>query len=131
MSFRDPRVLAWEARLKQVFDVIDHELEDAHGDRYPLHPVRAARGETENPASDGLFEIGAAFTTGYGSEKGRGYVVSARISTLSRIPSDIQEKLNAYVAERLSTLLPEYFPGQELRVERDGPVFKIVGDLAL
>jgi hypothetical protein len=27
--------------------------------------------------------------------------------------------------------LPEAFPGRELSVERDGPVFKIFGDLSI
>lgn len=131
MSLRDPRVLAWEARLKEVFDVIDHELEERYGDRYPLHPARPKHGETSNPSASGLFEIGAAFSAGYGSRHGRGYIVDARISTLVHVPDDIREKMNGAVAQRLSELLPETFPGQDLRVERDGPVFKIVGDFAL
>jgi len=131
MSYRDPNVLAWEARLKEVFDRIDHELEMRFGDRYPLHPARPKDGETLNPSASGLFDIGAAFSAGYGSHHGRGYIVEARISTLVHVPDDIREKLNVAVAKRLGELLPETFPGQDLRVERDGPVFKIVGDLTL
>jgi hypothetical protein len=131
MSLRDARVLAWEARLKDVFDRIDHELEEKYGDRLPLHPMRPVHGETANPAASGLFEIGAAFSAGYGSQLGRGYIVSARLATLTTVAPETREQLASYVADRLRALLPEAFPGQDLRVERDGRVFKIVGDLGL
>lgn len=128
---RHPLVIAWEEKLKLVFDEIDHELEERYGDRYPLHPNRPARGETANPEDDGLFNVGASFTAGYGSQHGRGYIVSARMVTLARVPPEIQEMLETKVADMLRERLPSIFPGRDLRVERDGHVFKIAGDLSV
>lgn len=130
MSFRDPRVLAWEETLKRVFDEIDHQLEDQYGGTYPLHPARAARGKTANPESDGLFNIGASFSPGYGSRSGRGYVVDARMATPAAVPEHVILAIEEDVAARLRVLLPEHFPGRNLEVVRDGHVFKITGDLS-
>lgn len=128
---RHPLVIAWEEKLKRVFDEIDHELEERYGDRYPLHPNRPTRGETANPEDDGLFNVGASFTAGYGSQRGRGYVVSVRMVTLARVPADVQEQMENEVAVMLRERLPSIFPGRDLRVERDGHVFKITGDLSV
>lgn len=128
---RHPRAVAWEEKLKEVFDDIDHELEDAYGDRYNLHPSRPTRGETGNPESDGLFNVGASFSAGYGSEHGRGYVISVRMVTLDRVPPGFQEEIEDRVVAMLRDRLPAHFPGRDLRVERDGHVFKITGDLSL
>lgn len=128
---RHPLVIAWEEKLKRVFDEIDHELENRYGDRYPLHPNRPTRGETANPEDDGLFNVGASFTAGYGSQRGRGYVVSVRMVTLARVPADVQEQMENEVAVMLRERLPSIFPGRDLRVERDGHVFKITGDLSV
>ena len=131
MSFRDPRVSAWEMKLESIFDEIDHDMEDRYGDEYPLHPSRPERGATNNPSADGLFDLGAAFSAGFGSQHGRGYTVSIRLSTLARIPPDILEKIEQEVVELLHEKLPGAFPGRDLRVERDGHSFKIIGDLSL
>lgn len=131
MSFRDPRVSAWEKRLQRVFDDIDHIMEDRYGDRYPLHPSRPERGETSNPSADGLFDLGAAFSAGYGSEHGRGYLVSIRLSTRARIPADVMEQIEQEVVGLLHEKLPVAFPNRTLQVERDGHSFKIIGDLSL
>lgn len=128
---RHPLVIAWEEKLKRVFDEIDHELEERYGDRYPLHPNRPTRGETANPEDDGLFNVGASFTAGYGSQRGRGYVVSVRMVTLARVPADVQEQMENEVAVMLRERLPSIFPGRDLRVDRDGHVFKITGDLSV
>jgi hypothetical protein len=131
MSARHPSVLVWEDKLKQAFDEIDAELEEQYGDRYPLHPNRPPLGTTANPEDDGLFNVGASFTAGYGSEHGRGYVINVRMATLVRVPPDVQEVMEVQVAEMLRARLPSFFPGRELRVERDGHVFKITGDLSV
>lgn len=131
MSLRHPRVIAWEAKLKRIFDQIDQTLEDRYGRRYPLHPARPPRGSTSNPEADGLFNIGASFTPGFGSKSGRGYVVDVRMMTLAGVPRDVQEKMEDEVAELLRSMLPEHFPGRDLRVARDGHVFKITGDLRI
>lgn len=131
MSFRDARVTAFEARLKTVFDRIDADLEARYGNRYPLHPARPAEGRTGNPEMDGLFNVGAAFSAGYGSQHGPGYVVNVRMVTLREVPPEVQEQMEREVAEHLRRLLPEAFPGRILHVDRDGHVFKIHGDLSL
>lgn len=131
MSYRDPRVTEWEARLKAVFDRIDHELEDRYGGRYRLHPARAPRGSTGNPESDGLIDVGAAFTAGYGSKHGQGYVVDIRLASLVRAPAAVKAEMENLVEQRLREWLPAAFPERALRVTRDGHKLKIVGDLSL
>jgi len=128
---RHPKVIAWEESLKRIFDQIDDALEEKYNQRFQLFPSRPRRGATANPESDGLFNIGASFTPGYGSASGRGYVVEVRMLTLENVPPDIQEKMQNEVADRLRQSLPEVFPGRDLRVVRDGHIFKITGDLSL
>lgn len=128
---RHPKAMEWESKLKDVFDRIDHKLEDKYGKTYPLHPTRQPSGTTANPEFDGLFNIGAAFSAGYGSEYGHGYVVDVRMATLSKVPDDVMNRIREEVVEELKRELPHAFPGRDLRVERDGSVFKIVGDLEL
>lgn len=128
---RHARAVAWEGQLKQVFDRIDHALEDKYGHLYPLHPSRPDRGDTSNPESDGLFNVGASFTAGYGSEHGPGYVVEVVISTLQRVPRDVEERIDEEVVTLLREELTKQFPGRTLHVSRDGQVYKIHGDLSL
>jgi len=122
--------MAWEKKLEEVFDQIDHLMEDRYGDRYPLHPSRPERGATSQPSADGLFDLGAAFSAGFGSVHGRGYVISVRLSTLARVPADVMETIEQEVLALLQEKLPTAFPCRDLRIERDGHSFKIVGDLA-
>ena len=103
----ETRLERWEARLKQVFDEINDELEASHGHRARRHPNRPPHGATSNREDDGLFDLGAAFTVGIGSQ------------------------FEADVARRLQEKLPAAFPGVVLHVDRDGPVYKIHGDLSL
>ncbi len=128
---RHPLTEAWEDRLRRVFDRIDDYLEDRYGGKYPLHPARPPRGTTASKEQDGLFNVGASFTAGYGSQHGPGYVVEVRMVTLSRVPYFLRQKIEEEVAELLRRELPKEFPGRELRVECDGPVYKIYGDLRL
>ena len=129
------RLERWEARLKTVFDEIDAALEAQTtregGMGYRRHPVRLPAGVTSNPEDDGLFEVGASFTAGVGSERGPGYVLKARIATLEDIEPAVQERLEAAVVQLLREKLPKAFPGKGLEVVRDGEVWKIVGDLGL
>lgn len=131
MSIRHPKAIKWERTLKEIFDNIDHELESRYRARYPLHPVRPKRGKTANPAQDGLFSLGADFSPGFGSEQGSGYIVRMRIATLSDVPDSVIEEIEDFVVTRLRSELPKAFPNRTLKVTRDGPVFKIHGDLSL
>jgi len=126
-----PSLIAWEKKLKAVLDKLDHELEDKYGDRYPLHPARPGRGSTANPAHDGLFDITANFTLGSGSDIGRGYVVDIHMPTLTDIPRKICSEIENHAVHQLRKLLPHHFPGKNLRVDLDGDVIKIHGDLSL
>jgi hypothetical protein len=128
---RHPKVEQWESRLRRVFDRIDDYLEQRYGDRYPLHPARPRRGETSSRAQDGLFNVGASFSAGFGSELGAGYVVEVRLATLERVPTHIREQIEEEVADLLRQELPKAFPERHMRVDRDGPVLKIYGDLRL
>ena len=49
--------------------------------------------------------------------------------TLSRVPRYIREQIEEEAVQRLREELPKEFPDRELQVERDGPVYKIHGDL--
>lgn len=128
---RHPKAVAWKRKLNEVFDRIDAELEAAYGDRYPLHPARAGKGKTSNPEHDGLFNVGTAFSAGYGSRHGAGYVVRLRVATLAHVPKPVLEEIEDVVVERLREELPEVFPGRDLKVTRDGPVFRIHGNRSL
>ncbi len=131
MSLRHSKAMEWEELLRRVFDRIDEELEMKYGAQFPLHPARPPSGATASREHDGLFDIGAAFTPGYGSTYGRGYIVEVRMATLANVPADIIEQIEREVVERLRHELPKAFPERHLRIERDGHTFKIIGDLSL
>ena len=128
---RHPRAHEFETKLKRLFDTIDDELEEEYGGRYRLHPSRPERGRTSNKAHDGLFNLGATFTPGYGSKLGRGYIVQVDLVTLENVPSDVRSSIEERVADLVNAKLPYYFPHRRLRVDRDRSTFKIHGDLRL
>lgn len=128
---RHHKAMQWEKKLKTVFDEIDRELETQYGDRWPLHPSRPKEGTTSNPEHDGLFNVGAAFSSGIGSQHGPGYTVEIRISTLKNIPANTRAKIKAQVFQALEQKLPAAFPGKELNVSDDKGVIRIHGDLSL
>jgi len=128
---RHPMVEQWETRLRRVFDRIDEHLEREYGRKLPLHPARAPHGSTSSRAHDGLFNVGASYTAGFGSSRGPGYVVEVRMVTLSRVPQYLRDRIEQQVVALLREELPREFPDRELAVERDGAVFKIFGDLRL
>ena len=127
----NPNMEEWEQTLKKIFDIIDDHLEDKYGYLYPLHPARPQRGRTSNKSSDGLFNIGAAFSAGYGSSYGRGWVVDVTMVTLSRVPAKIKQQIYFNVTEELKRLLKESYPDRDIKIEKDGNVFKIFGELGL
>lgn len=126
-----PSLTRFSDQMKALFDSVDDELEVRYGDRYPLHPNRPKRGTTANSAADGLFNVGAYFTPGYGSEYGRGYVVDVEMATLASVPADVREEIEEEVVRMVRERLPKYFPERRLDVERDGRLYKILGDLGL
>lgn len=128
---RHPRALAFEQKLKEVFDQLDHELEARYGNRYTLHPARPPRHETGNPETDGLINVGAAFSPGFGSRFGEGYTVELRLVTLDPVDPALLQEIEDQVVHRLRELLPGAFPDRVLRVDRDAHVIKIFGDLSL
>jgi hypothetical protein len=130
-QMRHPETMKWEKKLKEIFDEIDDYLENKYGSEYALHPARAPRGTTANKEHDGLFNIGASFSTGLGSEYGPGYVLEIRLVTLSHVPEHVRDRIEEEVVEILKDKLQGKFPGKSLRVVRDKNVYKIYGDLSL
>jgi hypothetical protein len=78
-----------------------------------------------------LFNVGATFSAGYGSEYGKGYVVEIDMVTLTYVPDDVSSKIEIEVLEMIRDRLPKYFPERNLKVRKDGNVIKIFGDLSL
>lgn len=128
---RHPKALSWEAKLKAIFDRIDADLEARYGGHFHLRANRPAAGETANPEHDGLFNVGASFTAGFGSKLGRGYLVEMQMATTSRVTDAVRESILDEVAQRLREALPEAFPGKALQISREGSTYKIHGDLSL
>ncbi|MEE9368553.1 MAG: hypothetical protein V3V05_06770 [Pontiella sp.] len=116
--------------MKSVFDEIDEELERQYRDLFPLHPVRAQEGTTSNPEMDGLFNVGASYSPGFGSRYGPGYVVDIRLSTLNKIPRALKTELRHVVHEKLIEKLPKTFLGKQLQVDKERRHLRIHGDLS-
>lgn len=125
------KVRQFDNKLKKIFDLIDDYLENNYGNKYRLHPNRPKRGATANKASDGLFNVGASFSAGYGSVYGRGYVVDVDIATLDNVPESVQQQIEKDVVDLLKEIIPGHFPGQDIKINRDGGVLKIYGELIL
>lgn len=126
-----PKTAAWDARLKAMFDEIDHELEDRYHGRWKLRRNRPERGQTANPESDGLFNVGVFFTAGYGSRLGRGYLLEIILATEESVSPEAREAVEAHALALLRQKLPRHFPERKLSVDRDGSMYKIHGDLSL
>jgi len=127
-----PRGLdAWEDALQRVLSSVDRELESRHGGKWPLHPARPAAGVAANPQYDGLFRVTAAFTAGFGSKIGPGYVLRAEIATLSPVLQADREAIEEEAVALVRKGLAREFPGKDLAVDKDGDVWKIHGDLSL
>jgi hypothetical protein len=129
--YTHPKLIAFSGTLEDMFREVDEELEELWGESFPRHPNRPARGQTYNPGMDGLFNIAPDFTAGYGSQKGRGYIISVKVATLEKVSPAEREYLMALVSGLVQRKLPRFFPDRRLEIVRDGPVFKIVGDFSL
>lgn len=121
----------FEFALDAVLADVDRALEAKWGGRWPLHPARLAAGEAANPRYDGLFRVTTAFTAGFGSEKGPGYLLRVEPATLEDVPAAEREAIEDEAAALLRDGLAAAFPDRDLRVERDGGPYKILGDLSL
>ncbi|HKM05609.1 MAG TPA: hypothetical protein VJ869_01355, partial [Sphaerochaeta sp.] len=80
---------------------------------------------------DGLFSTGTQFTLGYGSDHGRGYIVSVEIRTLSKVKKEDELAVEEATVSIINDLLPQYFPDREIKLQKDGNVYKLVGDFSL
>jgi hypothetical protein len=128
---RHQRVEEWESKLNDLLKQVDSVLEEKFGSQLPLHPARAARDTTANPQLDGLFRVNASFTAGFGSKLGKGYVIQIDTVTLESLPAEIRRTIEQHAVELIHKGLVHVFPGKDLKLKRDGPVWKIVGDLTL
>ena len=128
---RHRKATEWEKRLKHVFDEIDNVLEQEYGNRFTRHPVRPAHGKTSNREMDGLFNVGASYSAGFGSRFGAGYVVDIRTSTLQPIPRAFKKELRERVHAMLIEKLPPAFPDRKLHVDKERRHLRIHGDLSL
>ncbi len=126
-----PSLERWETSLKELLDALDDALEETFGSRFLLHPARRPRGATANKSHDGLFDIAAGFTLGLGSKHGRGYVIDIHISTLERVPPEVEKEVYTFALSFLRRGLKNHFPGRHLKVSQDGNVLKLSGDLSL
>jgi len=126
-----PKQVELEGIMRRLCDDLDHYLEDKFGSCYPIHPNRPKRGTAASVAYDGLFSTGTQFTLGYGSDQGRGYIVSVEIRTLSSVkPKDRQAIENAAM-EYLQSIIGLYFKDRTIELTKDGTVYKLVGDFSL
>jgi len=128
---RHKKAREWEKRLKTVFDEIDVELEKEYGEHFDLHPARPEHGDTSSREMDGLFNVGASYSAGFGTRLGSGYVVDIRLSTLQRVPRELELELRDRVQAMLLEKLPAAFPGKELLVDKERNHLRIHGDLSL
>ena len=127
----DVRTEKMEETLFQALEAADAQMEERYGDAFPLHPARPPHKTSVNRQYDGLFEIGAGFSAGFGSKFGPGYALSLRIVTLQNVPADFREKFESEAVEVLQEELKRHFPDRELKIVRDVDSWKIVGDLSL
>ena len=125
------KVIEWERRLKNIFDEIDQILEKEFQGELPLHPSRPACGTTSNPEADGLFNVGASYTTGMGSSEGHGYAVEIRLSSLKSVSSELREQVNGRVRELLAEKLRTTFPDNAMQISECGHGLKIHGDISV
>jgi hypothetical protein len=126
-----PKQEELENELANLCRNLDNYLEDKYGQKYRIHPNRLKRGAGSNPRFDGLFSTSIAFSLGYGSKSGRGYIVEVDIRTLDRVTEEDRQKILEDAFDYIKDNLKIYLPERELDIVRDGDVMKIVGDFSL
>lgn len=128
---KNPLLQKWEDKLQGIFDRIDEELENKYGNTFPLRANRPEKGHGVTPDTDGLFELGVSFSLGIGSKIGPGYVFRVKLATMNKVPQEFTSKIEEEVIQMLGKELPKEFPDKELKVAKDGHIYKIYGDLDL
>jgi hypothetical protein len=98
---------------------------------YTRHLARPAHGVTANRRYDGPLHITTSFTVGFGSSHGPGYVLNCGFATLESVSADDRAMMEEAALAMIHERLPKAFPGRDVRIERDGEVWKITGDLSL
>ncbi|MDR1894672.1 MAG: hypothetical protein LBQ61_08340 [Spirochaetales bacterium] len=126
-----PRTIEFEETLRTALLTLDAYLEDRWGEAFPLHPARPPRGQTSGGEMDGLFNVGASFTPGFGSRLGRGWAVDIHLATLAQVSPEVRRAIQEEARVKLVEELARVFPGRRLLVEEDGGALKIHGDLSL
>lgn len=126
-----PKQEELERRLDRMCMALDNCLEDQYTDIFPIHPNRPVRGAGANPSYDGVFATSIAFTLGYGSRYGRGYVVNVDVRTLQGVSPAQKEEIDNLAFMFIKKALPVSFPERKLDIVRDGKLLKIIGDFSL
>ncbi len=126
-----PKQEELENELANLCRSLDNHLEDKYGQKYRIHPNRLKRGTGSNPRFDGLFSTSIAFSLGYGSKTGRGYIVEVDIRTLDRVTEEDKNNINEDAFNYIKDNLKVYLPERELELVKDGSVMKIIGDFSL
>ncbi len=127
----DPRQEKLEAEFSALCIAQAHFLEDSYEGIFNRHPNRPDRGSGANPSFDGTFSTTAAFTLGYGSEHGRGYLINIDVRTLDTVTSDQMEEIKNRAFVFTKQKLPVIFPDRKLELVRDDCLIKIIGDFSL
>lgn len=128
---KNPIVIKWETRLRNILDQLDHYLEEKYFGKFSLKPNRLPPGKGVTRDTDGLFGMSAAFSPGFGSKLGSGYVFNVCIETRDTVSDEFRKQIEDEVIAHLNTELAKEFPTQELKVARDGALIKIYGNLDL
>lgn len=131
MSAQHPLSEKWDRMLQDAFEATDLYLESKYGQLYLKRPNRPEDGETANPQMSGLFNLGASFTAGYGSEFGRGYAIDLEICTYEKVDPEDRRRIEEDAIEYLESELRKIFPDRDLKIIYDGGIYKIVGDFSL
>ncbi len=126
-----PKSREWDRQLKGICDRLDHWLEGKYGRAYRLKANRPEEGSTANPEMDGLFNVQAVFTPGYGSEHGRGYILEVDLATWDKVDEALEAKIKQELLEKLRKEVAGIFPHRKLEAGFDGKMLKIWGDLSL
>ncbi|MCX7818847.1 MAG: hypothetical protein N2652_06540 [Kiritimatiellae bacterium] len=131
MTLRHHAVEEFERRLHEMFGRVDRALEAEFGSVGVRDPRRPPAGSIVDHTAEGLFHLSASFSAGLGSAAGPGYVVTLDVRTVGPVPLALRRQIEDRALELLQRELAAAFQDRELRLVRDGPVWKIVGDLSL